>query len=428
MLKINREFIISFVLILLLKLILEFGYVNFVVYNFEYDGFIYNFDLVSYILGWCLYILVYQLLYLKRNLYIYDIYVIIFVLWVLPNITFYVFTSHNFYYLILLLFPFIFIVLFTFENKFKNIKKLKRGKIIILMFSFCILLIVIIHFIIVSGGKYILNFSDVYDLRREYSEYSSMGIFGYLNSWSFKIFSLLILSWAIYKNKIFEIAISLFMIILLFIFSGHKSALVGFIIVPFFYFLYKLKNTTNAILIFFIFVIVLSMFLGIILNSLFPESIIIRRMFMVPAFLNYTYLDFFSNNELIYWSNSILSSFFSYPYNNSLPYVIGEYLGYAEMGANTGFLASGFAHANILGIFIYTIIAIVIMNLLNSLAKENSKFFVMSIIVMPITSMYISSDLPTAMLTHGLLISILILYLYNDKKYVIKVGKLKYEI
>ncbi len=309
-----------------------------------------------------------------------------------------------------------------------NIKKLKFGKIIVLIVSYAIILIVIIHYINITGGKFILNFADVYSLREEYTENSNLKIFGYLNSWAFKIFSLLILVWALDKNKKLLICINIIIIILLYMLSGHKSALVGIIIVPFFYFLYKFKNSTNLILMFFICIILFSMFLGIVFNSLFPESIIIRRMFMVPAFLNFTYLDFFSNNDLVYWSNSIFSNFIEYKYDKQLPFIIGEYLGYPEMGANTGFIASGYAHANILGIFVYIVIAIIIMNLINVLSQKHSKFFVMSILIMPVMSMYTSSDLLTSLLTHGLLIGILLLFIYENKKYTIRLGKLKYKI
>jgi hypothetical protein len=352
----------------------------------------------------------------------------VFILWVLPNIVFYTFANHNLNYLMLLLVPYALISLFTYEKKFFDLKKFKIGKLIILPLSFIILFVVIVHYLTVTGGKIVINFSEVYDLRREFEEYSSGGIFGYLNSWAFKLFSLLILCWAIYKKKFIYILISSFIILFLFILSGHKSALVGIVIVPFFYLLYKFKNTTNIILIFFIFILIFSIFLGWVFDSIFPESIIIRRMFMVPSFLNFTYLDFFSNNSMVYWSNSIFSSLYTYPYDKPLPYVIGEYLGYPHMGANTGFIASGFAHAKILGIFIYTFIAIIIMNLINVLAKTNSKYFVMSIIIMPLVSMFTSSDLPTSLLTHGLIISISILWLYNEKRIKFKLGKYKYEI
>lgn len=427
-LKLDKDYILSIVLIIILKSLIDFGYVNFVCKYYEYDGFLYKFDLFTFILGWLLSILIYHLILIKKNLYIYDIYIFIYILYVLPNIIFYTYTSHNLYYLFVLLVPFVLIILFTLNNLFFNLKKLKFGKIIILVVSSVIILAVIIHFINTTGGEFIFNFNDVYSIREKYSENSNLKIFGYLNSWTFKIFSLLILAWALSKNNFFLISTSILIIILLYMLSGHKSALVGIIVVPFFYFLYKFKNSTNLILILFICITLFSMFLGILFNSLYPESIIIRRMFMVPAFLNFTYLDFFSNNDLIYWSNSILSNFFEYKYDKQLPFIIGEYLGYPKMGANTGFIASGYAHANIFGVFVYSVIAIIIMNLINILSKNYSKFFVMSILIMPLMSMYTSSDLLTSLLTHGLLIGILVLILYENKNYIIRLGKFEYEI
>lgn len=424
----RKTLVIELVLLFLSKLIVDFEYRYFVFEYYEYMGFVFNFDLTIYIFGWILYFGLYFILYSKRNLFIYDFYLFIFLLWCLPNIVIYTFHNQNLYFLMLLLIPFILIVSLTFDNSIIKIKKITKGKPIILFFSFIILITVLVNYGITTRGNLVFDLSKVYDQRDEFGELSSVGIFGYLNSWAFKFFSTLLLAWSIYKRKIFLVFLSVLFIILLFGFSGHKSSLTALILVLFFYFLYKFKNTSLVIIVGFFVLIVGSIFLGLILNSMMPESLILRRLLIVPAHLNFTYLEYFSNNEFIYWSNSILKSFSIYPYDVHFVKVIGEYLGFPNMAANTGFIASGYVHAGIFGIMLYTFFAIILMNIINTFSKTNEKYFVMSIIFIPLMSMYSSSDLPTSLLTHGVLIAVLILYFYDKKTYIFKIGKLKYEI
>ena len=165
-----------------------------------------------------------------------------------------------------------------------------------------------------------------------------------------------------------------------------------------------------------------------ILDVKYASSLIIRRLLMVPAHLNFTYLEFFSNNEFVYWSNGILKNFFDNPYDFNIANIIGAYLGQQDMAANTGFIASGYANAGYLGITIYTIMAIVLFNLINKLSENNDKYFVMAIIFPVILTLFTSSDLLTTLLTHGLFIAIIVLWLFDNKNYKIKLGKYKYEI
>jgi len=212
------------------------------------------------------------------------------------------------------------------------------------------------------------------------------------------------------------------MIFLLFALSGHKGVLSSVILVVFFYILFKLNfNNYNVLLLGFLGLLSFVLLLDVLEVSMI-SSLIIRRLLMVPAHLNFTYLEFFSNNEFVYWSNGILKNFFNNPYDVDIVHTIGAYLGKPDMAANTGFIASGYAHAGVLGIIMYTIIAIVLFNIINQLANNNDKYFVMAIMFPIILTLFKSSDLLTTLLTHGLFIA---LWLFNYK---FKLGKYKYEI
>ncbi len=157
-------------------------------------------------------------------------------------------------------------------------------------------------------------------------------------------------------------------------------------------------------------------------------SLILRRLLFVPAHLNFTYLEYFSQNEFVYWSNSMMKNIVNYPYDLQPTQVIGSYLGYENMAANTGFVASGFMHAGYLGVILYTLILIFLLNIINNLSRGVSQFLVLSIIYVALHAAFISSDLLTALLTHGLLVSIFVLWLYEDKMYILKFGRIKYKV
>lgn len=421
-------FIVEFLLLIFLKLLLDFKYVNFVFKYYNYSGFTYNFDIFTYLIGWLIYIFLFIILDKKRNLYIYEFYFFIYLLWCLPNIIIYTFHSHNFIFLLYLLLPYVIIVSFTFNKPTIKSFNFTYGNFLILSISFFILLLVLLHYMIITRNSLVLNFYNVYEHRLNFEKYSSTGIFGYINSWSFKIFSTILLAWSIKGKKKIYFIFFIILTFLLFAFSGHKSALISIFLVPFFYILFRFKNISLIIVQSIIFLLLFTIIGGYILNSILPESLIIRRLFFIPAFLNYTYLDFFSHNQLIYWSNSFLKFFIEYPYDLPLTKLIGKYLGSPLMAANTGFIASGYAHAKYFGILLYTIIVTLIMNIINILAQKKEKYFVYSIVFIPLTTLFISSDLITTLFTHGLMISIIVLFFYKSKVTILKVFKYRFSL
>lgn len=413
----------------IIKILLEILYVNYVYKFFEYAGFNYNFSISSYMFGWLVFLILSFLLYLKSNLYIFDLYIFLFIVWVIPNIICYAFLSHNVVYFLSICLPYIVILLFTFNFKIFAVKNIAYGRVFTLFTAMVLLLVVLLHYVSIVGFRVNFNILEVYDIRESYAQNYDGGVFGYLSSWAFKVFSIFLLAWSVHVKHRAGIILSTMFIVLLFGFSGHKSALAGIFLIPLFYFMYRSKNSLSLM------IGGMSSLLLIMIVMLAYESaslflsVFVRRAFFVPAYLNYVYFDFFEVNQYYYWANSsfnFISS--SSAYNKPLAFVIGEYLGDAGLAANTGFVASGYANAGYLGIGFYTVIMVILMNFINLLAKNREMFMVMAIVIMPINSLFISSDLPTSLLTHGLLLSLLFLFLYGIKNYTLVLGKFKLKV
>lgn len=429
MITMTKTFLKQLILVVISKLFLEYLYIFLVHPVFEYAGFGLEFNLAKYVFSWVVYLGAYLVLHKKRYLNISEIYFFVFILWYLPNTVFYGLASQNTMHFIALSVPFVLIVLLTTQKSmFKTIPTFPKSKLLILFLSLFVVVLVIINYYLTTGGRMVWSFYEVYNFRGEFGESSGSGIFGYLNSWAAKIFSVVLLSWAIYKKKYLYIAFSIALIILLFALSGHKGALTGVVLAGFFCFLFKLRcNKYNFLLLGFLGLMGVVLFLHI-LEIPIISSLIVRRLLMVPAHLNFVYLEFFSHNEFVYWANSVLKSVVNNPYNSGIAQTIGAYLGNSDMAANTGFLASGFANAGYLGIVVYTLMAIILFNIINQLSRNNDKYFVMTIMFPVILTLFKSSDLLTTLFTHGLLIAIITLWMFNNKTYKLKLGRYIYEI
>ena len=423
--------VINLILLILIKLLLEYAYVEYVVKYYEYDGFHYIFSLDKYIFGWIIYLGGYFVLRMKSYIYIYEIFLFLFLLYLLPNIIYYSLSNQSTNFFIAIVLSYFITLLFISNKSIIGIKKISKGKPIILFLSFISTLIVVIHLVISTGGHMVLNFRDVYDFREQFEKINSSGFFGYLNSWVSKIFVVLFFSWSIQRNKKILIGISFFLIVLLFVFSGHKAVLQSIILIIFFYYLYKiydLRKKELFIIFSFFFLIALILVITNYYDATILASLIIRRLLFIPSQLNFVYFDFFSHHNFAYWGNSILKYFINYPYSVDISHVIGTYLGHPEENANTGYIASGYAQAGYFGIILYTFLSIVVLNLINSFFKQIEKYIAMSIVFIPVQVFFTSSDFLTTLLTHGLLIAILVLWLYENKNYVLRFGQLKYII
>ncbi|GGH01659.1 hypothetical protein GCM10011416_20540 [Polaribacter pacificus] len=413
----------EFSLLVLIKLILEYAYVNVVSLNYGYSGFLFDFSFTNYIIGWLVYIFGYVFLLTKKDIYIYEIFYLLFFIYILPTIVFYELAGKSTLDFFTLVLPYFLILLFVFEGTLKQIKPYPKGKVIVIAISLLAILVVIFNYYISTGGKVVLSLTEVYDFREEFEGASGSGLFGYLNSWVMKIFLVIIYAWAFAKKNIIGLVVSIFFILVVFALSGHKEVLSGIFLIFFFNFLFKLSERNRklfllgSLFLLFLVVTVFSMLEGVNLLG----SIVIRRLFFVPIHLNFTYLEFFSNHEHVYWSNSILKQFFIYPYSLDPAFVIGNYLGVIGMSANTGFIATGFMHASYFGIFFYVFLAIVFLNIINIVGKKSKKYMVLSIVFLPINALFMASDLFSTLLTHGLLIAIVLLWLYEDEIYTIRI-------
>ncbi|WP_343985250.1 hypothetical protein [Kangiella japonica] len=295
--------------------------------------------------------------------------------------------------------------------------------------SVCLIAVLyLVLWYVLSGAIFNMNFDmgRVYEFRDENSATTNIGILAYLNVWTYKVFNIFAMSYFLLKRRYFVFCCLFLVQILFFGVSAHKAVFFFPFLVLFSYFYFRKRNSLLFIPFAFSLTCLFAFMLTTVFDSNLITSIMVRRLFYVPASTTFTYFEFADNFGHIYWSNSILTSVLEYQYDKPITYVIGDYIlgarsAQSYLGANNGFLSSGYLHAGFIGVLFYSLIFGYILKIFDSLAKNGVPIWIsISLTIIPFRDLVISSDLFTSLLTHGLLISMFILILFRNKKYISK--------
>ncbi|MBO1214463.1 hypothetical protein J3T82_12300 [Staphylococcus nepalensis] len=254
-----------------------------------------------------------------------------------------------------------------------------------------------------------LLFNDIYDTRSD-SRGSYGAIINYLYSSIARVVFpfLLIFFWI--KKKYFLSAIVLFFIILLFLLNGAvKSILIGALAaIAFYFFRYQIKNIIFILMINIMFVVSL---LENSLNGSYKIADYIRRIFYLPGYLFDVYYQEFHDN-FTYYGQTMLGTILGNKIDSHIASYIGEnILGRKGMVANVGIFAEGYISMGVIGVFIATIVLVVLIFLLKSLDFSHRYFGLI------FTYIYIinTSFLETLLITHGMLFLLIFGYFFIPK-------------
>ena len=143
----------------------------------------------------------------------------------------------------------------------------------------------------------------------------------------------------------------------------------------------------------------------------------IRRTFFVPAQVAFYYYDFFSANPNTHLSQSSIGLLLGTqnPYKNeNIPKMLGnKYIG-TGVNMNTGYIGDAFMNFGFVGVILFSIILGFILVLLDSITNHVKWTISISIVIIPIFTL-VNGALFTALGTKGLLLSIIILFLFNTR-------------
>ena len=152
------------------------------------------------------------------------------------------------------------------------------------------------------------------------------------------------------------------------------------------------------------------------------SSIAVRRNFLMPAQLYFNYVDYFSRHQVDYFAQNFpFNIFHETNYGMPLPRIIAEaYLPRGhETYANTGVVADTFANLGYWGFPVVLIFFFVFFRVCDQLAQYRDSSFVTTVLSVFVLN-FINGGLIVNIITHGLLITLLIIALYPRKSYISK--------
>ncbi len=275
----------------------------------------------------------------------------------------------------------------------------------------------LIFWYVISGGVGSMNldFSRVYEFRDEAADAVDVGLLAYTNIWTYKVFALFLMCVALERRWFALFVVLLAVQLFFFGVSGHKSIVFYPALVWLSWFYFRKSSSLLVLPIVYILAVIVAFGIASVFDFNLVGSLVIRRIFFVPAIQTYEYFQFAQEEGFIYWSNSVLSFLGTYPYTDSITRVIGGRLN-EGLNANNGYVSMGYVHAGLIGVIAYSLLLGALLKVLDSLVYQRLPvWFIMALMVVPLRDLIISSDLLTSLLTHGVFVSLALLLLYANK-------------
>lgn len=411
-----KSSVYEFLLILLYRGIVDAIYALHIATNYAYAGFVLDVDILRATYSYLLLVICFYFLKTNTNQTFNPILYVIFLILIIPIQTYYAYSGQNTqYFTAMMMFYLLCIGFSNFKIRFDALT-LEYGK------SFCLSLLVlsVIYMLFSFGVRHggLLNFNldllKVYEFRESSSAIYYTGVNAYLYNWIPKIVVPFLIGYSIYSRQYFFTLVLVAVQVVFFGLTSHKIILFIPVLILFFYWISSTRFNSIYIAISAVISMSLIFVMANFSDDLLLSSLVFRRALFVPAFLDFTYYEFFSNNQLVLLSNSIFSKVIAYPYTMQVSHVIGGALGQEGMWANTGVLATSFMHFGYPGILIFSLMTGLLMSFIDELAKKVQTWIAQTILAVPTINLFVSSDFFTTLLTHGLLLSILILWLMSS--------------
>ncbi len=264
-----------------------------------------------------------------------------------------------------------------------------------------------------AGFTVNLDFSSHYDRRFAAREVTQIAPWlGYGSSWLTFFFVPALAALAVARRAIWLGVLSFIFGLIVFSFDGSKNwMLLAFVSAGGTWFFRQPRSRSPIIVILMLSsMATLSLLEPLILPSIPYTDMLTRRILAVPAFLAGCYFDFFSQSANLHYSDvTLINKLVTNPYGASAGFIIGEtHLGTPGMNANAGIWPNGYAQTGLLGIFVYSLIAAIILRFYHHHWIRHRNPLVPAAIIIS-SFVWVESSIPTSISTAGLGFWLLIL-------------------
>lgn len=411
---------------IIFKFFLDLLFINGSSVQYAYLNRTLDFNIIKYVIGWLFYIVfVYFISKIKSDNYRFMI-KCIFLLSGVSNFSIYGLRNYSSkYFVIILLFWILMVyncILFSKNDNKKECSIISMEKISSNVLNVFILIfgIIITIYLVKKFGINVSTITNLYQARENFRSYSLSTIDSYLLSWSATvIFPWLFLIY-LDNKKYFKCFIVLIFALLLFGINGMKTWLLLYAIIIAFVFLSKKNNmdiSINYILIGLSCLIVISL-IFFYTNGSYSLLGMIDRSIILPGEINYYYLDFFSNHELLYLRESIFKIISPSPYSpiSSIQISMANMSNAYYHNATNGLIGDIFGNFGIVGIIFYPSMIFYALMILNNSIK-NYDISIKCAILFTLMWLLINTSFFTWIMTGGYLLYIIILT-FNKRVYI----------
>lgn len=264
-------------------------------------------------------------------------------------------------------------------------------------------------------SQFNLRFDRVYEVRRALPAELGRPPLTYLVIWCVKVVGPSLLAICLWRRR-YSAAVCIFALqVLWFGLTSHKSVLFYPMYVAFLWAWFRSRSSLWIVPAAIAGVVAASLALALASLDTWAASLFIRRSLLVVAQTVFQWMEFFEGEPMLLWSYSFGAAFFDYPHELNPARVVGESLGTAAH-VNTSFIGSGYAQAGLIGLLMYAVFVGLILRLIDSIASRGIPAWVATaVMIVPMESLLLASDLPTALLSHGVAFGLLVLLLLRSR-------------
>lgn len=412
LLKPNK--VLQSIYIIVFRVLLDYMYCNIVSPLYSYIGMTAEQSTFYYMVSWimviCYILMMFTIIDVEKNGAV--VLSIILICSAVPTTTIVAFLGHNLEFAVLNVLYWFFTVAF-YKHKGQKIvlgkNTIKRSSLLIyavFLFFAAVLLLICVEY---TGIHVSFNLYDVYGTRAAFKSDKLPTILQYLFSACIIVFPVIIVYGLNKKKRILALAATICQLLAFFA-DGRKSTIFVLIATILgYYFIHNL--TARMIPAIMMGVTVIGFIEKICIGTENFINLVARRLFLVTAYLQYAYFDFFSNNVKDYFRQSIVGRLgFSSPYTKDIPTLVGGQYYVNNSYANNGLFADAYSNFGALGVVVLPILIVCALKLLDRVCEGLTSGICMGIIIVSAYTL-LSSSFFTVMLTHGFLLGCIIIYL-----------------
>jgi hypothetical protein len=412
-LKIERSTLWIYLSLILFKLVLDMGYVL-LCRDWGYLGYVLDFNALKLIESYLLLFIILVFLPKSPQKLSHVMVWLLVLLSYIPMLTVFAFKDEAriFMYAVTGFWLLVFILMRTPSIR---IPSLKQSGVIRYGLFICLAAAVILLVWKYLGLSFKFSLEGVYDIRAERLA-AQIPVSGYLFSGLALVANPLFFALFIKKKKWLLVALIVVLQIILFAATGNRSY---YLALPFVLVLMWIMRRQNPLVYMGLGlagVVLLGMLTYWLADNLFISSFFTRRALLTQAQLSFCYYDFFSQNELVFLSASKLGGFSSYPYLLGPANLIGDiYFDNPALNANTGLAGDAFMNFGFIGLVLWTIPLTIILKLVDSFSS--GKDYMVAVAAIAVSAISLTNTaLLTNILSHGLLLALVFLYLLPRNK------------